>query len=391
MTRGALEGIVILDLTHLVAGPYCSMVLADLGADVIKVERPGGASERALQPLVDGVSAFHLTLNRNKRSVTLDLKSENGRAAFLKMAAKADVVLENFRPGVMEKLGLGWDALSDVNPRLIFARLSGFGQTGRYSGKPGYDLVSQAMSGLMAATGFPGSRPLRSAVSASDVTGALSCAVGILAALLSRGRTGRGQVVDVALLDSLVSAMASISLLYFATGENPAPIGNRDTSTYPYDSFEARDGTVVLGTSGDKSWAALARVMGRPELADDPKFRHIADRLANQDELAGLIGAWTKTRTCEEIRSALDEASLPCSPVLNAERMSRDPHLALDRKMFRTVPAPGGGTFTVTGPHINLSETPPALRTPAPDAGADAVSVFAQFGLSAEEVLGSRV
>ncbi len=386
MTRGALDGVVVLDLTHLVAGPYCAMVLADLGADVIKVERPGGASERSLRPFAGGVSAFHLTLNRNKRGVVMDLKSAAGRAAFLKMASRADVVLENFRPGTMEKLGLGWGELSGVNPRLVFARLSGFGQTGRWSGKPGYDLVCQALSGLMAATGFPGSPPLRSAASVSDVTGALSCAVGILAALLSRERTGRGQVVDVALLDSLVSAMASISLLFFATGRNPRPIGNRDTSTYPYDVFVAKDGAVALGTSGDESWAALARAMGRPELADDPRFRRVADRLARADELAEIIGAWTKTRTRGEICAALDAAGLPCAPVLNTEQASRNAHLAEDRGMFRRVPAPGGGEFVVTGPHINLSETPPRLRTPAPALGADAASVRAQFGLREDEL-----
>ena len=383
---GALEGITVLDLTHLVAGPFCAMVLADLGADVIKIERPGGASERSLEPFVNGESAFHLTLNRNKRSVTLDLKSECGRAAFLKMAAQADVVLENFRPGVMESLDLGWDRLSAANPRLVFARLSGYGQTGRNSRKAGYDLVMQALSGLMAATGFPGSPPLRSAASVSDMTGALSCAVGILAALLARGRTGRGQVVDVALLDSLVAAMSSISLLYFATGKKPAPIGNRDTSTYPYDSFPARDGTVVFGTSGNKSWADLARAMGRPELADDPRYRHIADRLARQDELAALIGEWTRGLTCAEICARLDGAGISCAPVLNTGLTAADAHLKDDRGMFPTVPAPGGGEFTVTGPHIKLSETPPSVRTPAPAAGADSEAVFARFGLSAEEI-----
>ena len=383
---GALDGIVVLDLTHLVAGPYCAMVLADLGAEVIKIERPGGASERALEPFVNGVSAFHLTLNRNKRSVTLDLKSEKARAAFLKMASQADVVLENFRPGVMEKLGLGWEALSAVNPRLVFARLSGFGQTGRSSRKAGYDLVMQARSGLMAATGFPGQPPTRSAASVSDMTGALSCALGILAALLARERTGRGQVVDVALLDSLVAAMSSISLLYFATGKNPEQIGNRDTSTYPYDSFPARDGTVVFGTSGDASWASLARVMGRPGLAGSPRYRHIADRLKNQDELAALIGQWTRGLTCAEICARLDEAGISCAPVLNTEQMSADPHLAEDRGMFPAVSAPGGGRFTVTGPHIRLSDTPPSVRTPAPEAGADSEAVFVRFGLSAEEI-----
>ena len=378
---GALEGITVLDLTHLVAGPFCAMVLGDLGADVIKIEKPGGASERSLEPFVNGVSAFHLTLNRNKRSVTLDLKDEKDRAAFLKMAAKADVVLENFRPGVMEKLGLGWETLSAVNPRLVFARLSGFGQTGRNSRKAGYDLVMQALSGLMAATGFPGSLPLRSAASVSDMTGALSCAVGILAALLARGRTGRGQVVDVALLDSLVAAMASISLLYFATGKNPSPIGNRDTSTYPYDSFPAKDGTVVFGTSGDASWRTLARVMGRPELADDPRYRHIADRLARQDELAALVGEWTRGRSCAEVCAQLDEAGISCAPVLTTAQMARDAHLAEDRQMFPTVPAPGGGEFTVTGPHIKLSGTPASIRTPAPEAGADSEAVFAEYGV----------
>ena len=387
---GALEGVVVLDLTHLVAGPYCAMLLADLGADVIKIEKPGGASERALEPFVGGTSAFHLTLNRNKRSVTLDLKDEMGRAAFLKMAAQADVVLENFRPGVMEKLGLGWETLSAVNPRLVFARLSGFGQTGRNSRKAGYDLVMQALSGLMAATGFPNTPPVRSAASVSDMTGALSCAVGILAALLSRERTGRGQVVDVALLDSLVAAMSSISLLYFATGKNPAQIGNRDTSTYPYDSFPASDGTVVFGTSGDKSWADLARAMDRPELADDTRYRHIADRLAHQDELAALIGEWTKTRTCAEICALLDEAGISCAPVLNTEQMARDAHLGEDRRMFPVVPAPDGGQFTVTGPHIKLSETPPSVRTPAPEAGADSEAIFAQFGLSEAEIRALR-
>ncbi len=241
--EGLLEGVTVLDLTRVLAGPYCGMLLADMGANVIKVEDPnGGDDSRSMGPFINGQSCYFINFNRSKRGCTLNLKDENAKAVFKQMVKKADIVIENYRPGTMEKLGLGYDQLKELNPGLIYGCVSGFGHTGPLSRRAGYDIIGQAMGGLMSTTGWPGGEPTRTGTPIGDVLGGLNLAIGVLAALNRKQRTGKGEKVDVALVDSVVSAMTNITMIYLAEGRGPSLIGNRYESTYPYDSFRAGDG-----------------------------------------------------------------------------------------------------------------------------------------------------
>jgi crotonobetainyl-CoA:carnitine CoA-transferase CaiB-like acyl-CoA transferase len=260
MSIGALAGIKILDLTRVLAGPYSSMLLGDLGADIIKVEIPGqGDESRAYMPQVKGESAYYMNLNRNKRSITINLKKDKGKELFRNLVSKVDIILENFRPGTMEKLGLGWEDLQKTNPGLIYGCVSGFGHYGPYKDRAGYDIIGQAMGGLMSTTGWPESGPTRSGTAIADVLGGLSVTVGVLAALIHKKETGIGQKVDVALVDSVVSALEIINQIYLSTGRLPTRIGNRYEASYPYDSFKAKDGELVIGCGNDKLFNLLKK------------------------------------------------------------------------------------------------------------------------------------
>jgi crotonobetainyl-CoA:carnitine CoA-transferase CaiB-like acyl-CoA transferase len=333
--KGALEGLRVLDLTRVLAGPFCTMMFADMGAEIIKIEQAGtGDDTRQMGPFKNGESAYFMNLNRNKKGVTLNLKNPKGKAIFLDLVKQADVVIENFRPGTMEKLGLGYDELKKVNPAIVYAAISGFGHTGRYSQRPGYDIISQAMSGLMSTTGWPGGEPTRTGTAMGDVLGGLSAAIGILAAVHSRGRTGLGQKVDVALVDSCVASLEIINMIYLVEGRVPARIGNRYESTYPYDSFRAKDGSLVIGTANDKLWRNLCGAMERPDLAEDPRFLTVKDRVAHHAELKPLIEEWTTTLTVDEVYAKVDGAGVPCAPILSIDQVVADPHIAGDREMF---------------------------------------------------------
>lgn len=265
--KGLLEGIVILDLTRVLAGPYCGALLADMGATVIKVEQPGkGDDSRSMGPFINDQSVYFANFNRSKMGVTLNLKAPEAKEIFKEMVKKADVVIENYRPGTMEKLGLGYDVLKEINPGIIYGACSGFGHTGPYSKRAGYDIVGQAMGGLMSTTGWPGGPATRCGTPMGDVLGGLNLTVGVLAALVNKQRTGLGEKVDVALVDSVASAMENITMIYQSTGRIPQRIGNRYESTYPYDVFPASDGDVVIAAGNAKLWKILCSVMGSPEL-----------------------------------------------------------------------------------------------------------------------------
>lgn len=386
--KGALSNLKVLDLTRVLAGPFCTMMLADMGADVIKIEQAGkGDDTRAMGPFKNGESAYYMNLNRNKRGVTLNLKDPRGKELFLEMVKKADIVTENFRPGTMEKLGVGYEELKKVNPRIIYAAISGFGHTGPYKMRPGYDIIAQAMSGLMSTTGWPGGEPTRTGTAMGDVLAGLSCAIGILSAVNSRNITGIGQKVDVALVDSAVASLEIINMIYLVEGRVPQRIGNRYESTYPYDSFKASDGSLVIGAGNTKLWQNLCVAMERPELAEAPEYLTVQDRIAKHEELKVLIEEWTMKYTVDEVLDMVNKVGVPCAPIMTIDRIVKDPHIAGDREMFVKTQHPVAGDLTVTGSHIKLSETPASVRTPSPLLGQHNAEILGELlGMDEEKV-----
>ncbi|MDR2528191.1 MAG: CoA transferase [Synergistaceae bacterium] len=386
--KGALDGLVVLDLTRVLAGPFCSMMLADMGAIVIKIEEPsGGDDTRKMGPFQNGESAYYMNLNRNKKGVTLNLKNPKGKKIFLKLVEKADVVLENYRPGVMEKLGLGYDSLKDVNPRIIYGAVSGFGHTGPYTQKPGYDIIAQAMSGLMSTTGWPDGSPTRTGTAIGDVLGGLSLAVGVLSAIYRQNRTGQGQKIDIALVDSAVASLEVINMLYTVEGRVPGRIGNRYESTYPYDSFNAADGELVIGAGNDKLWQRLCDVMGESGLKEDERYLKLRDRVERHAELKAIVNRWVIPQKTADVLKTLENAGIPCAPINNIQQVVEDPHIAGARQMFVEMRHPVAGKIKLTGSHIKLSETPASLRTPSPSLGQHNQEVYGDgLGLSLGEI-----
>lgn len=364
---GALEGIKILDLTRVLAGPYSTMIMADLGADVIKIEIPGkGDDTRQFGPFIEKESSYFMNLNRNKRGLTLNLKSEQGKEIFLDMVKEADVVIENFRPGTMEKLGIGYEKLKEVNPGIVYGCISGFGHYGRYKERAGYDIIAQAMGGLMSTTGWPGGKPTRTGTAMGDVLAGLSLTIGVLAAVNSKRNTGKGQKVDVALVDSVVASLEIINQIYLVEGRNPERIGNRYESVYPYDSFEAQDGSLVIGCGNDKLWSKLCHVMELPELIEDERYDKNPKRVKNNKDVKYIVEKWTKCRSIDENVELLLGNGIPAAPINNIERVVNDPHIATDREMFVDIEHPIVGKMKITGQHIKLSDTKAEIKKPSP-------------------------
>jgi crotonobetainyl-CoA:carnitine CoA-transferase CaiB-like acyl-CoA transferase len=373
--EGALSGLRVIDLTRVLAGPFCTMMLADMGAEVIKVEEPGkGDDSRHFAPFRNGESAYYMNLNRNKKGVTLNLKK--GRDIFIELVRTADVLVENYRPGTMDRLGLGYETLKKINPRLVYGAVSGFGDTGPYRLRPGYDIIGQAMGGLMSTTGWPGGEPTRTGTAMGDVLAGLSVTIGILAALRHRDQTGCGQKVDVALVDSVVASLEVITQIYLTDGHIPERIGNRYESTYPYDSFKANDGDVVIGAANDKLWQLVCRVIEQPDLQNDERFDTNHKRVQRHAEIKPIIEAWTKTHSVDEIVDRMLAAGVPVAPINTIDRLVKDPHIAVAREMFVDVEHPKAGVMKLTGAHIKLTETPPAIRTPSPELGQHNEEVF---------------
>jgi len=381
-TDGPLTGTVVVDLTRVLAGPYCTMVLADLGASVIKVEPPGGDDARHFGPFVDGRSAYFASLNRGKRSIALDLKAPADRAVLEALAARADVLVENYRPGTMERLGYGWPELHARWPRLIYAAVSGFGHSGPYAGRPAYDMVVQAMGGIMSLTGHAGGPPTRVGTSVGDITAGLFTAIGVVSALHERHASGRGQKVDVAMLDCQIAILENAIARYFATGTVPGPMGARHPSITPFEAYATADGHVVVAAGNDALFERLCAALGRPELADDPRFvdnnartRHVEDlKSALEDALVG--------RTSAEWLSALGAAGVPCGPINDVAQALSDPQI---RARNMVVDARDGETaMRMAGNPIKLSaaaDPPTRGRVPALDA--DRTAILAELGLAA--------
>lgn len=378
--RGLLDGVVVLDLTRVLAGPYCGILLADMGARVIKVENPnGGDDTRKMGPFVNGQSAYYVNFNRSKEGITLNLKAPEGKEIFKQLVRKADIVIENYRPGTMEKLGLGYDVLKQVNPAIIYGAVSGFGHTGPYSKRAGYDIVGQAMGGMMSTTGWPDGPVTRSGTPIGDVLGGLNLAVGVLAALVNRQKTGLGEKVDVALVDSVASAMENITMIYQATGRVPQRIGNRYESTYPYDVFPAKDGDVVIAGGNNKLWGVLCDVMGRPELKDDPRYAEIRDRVERHEEVRQIIVPWTKEHTISQIDELLNGAGCPACAVNTIDSLVKDPQIAGAREMFPEIDQPGIGRLQITAIPQKLTRTKAQVRKPAPLLGEDNAAIYGSF------------
>lgn len=391
--HGALENLTVLDLTRVLAGPFCTMMLADMGANVIKIEIPnGGDDTRAYPPFREHnlqgerESLYFANLNRNKKGVTLNLKTPEGKELFKKMVSQADVVVENYRPGVMDKLGLGYDVLKEVNPRIIYAAVSGFGCYGPYHLRPGYDILAQAMGGMMAITGPKGGGPTRAGSALGDILGGLHVTIGILAAVNARTITGRGQRVDVSLMDSVIAATENTALKYLESGEIPPRMGNRYAAVSPYDGFRCKDGVVIIACGNQKLYNKLCtEILDRPDMITDPRFVDMPGRLKYQDDIQVVVEGWLKDKTMHEATDILLSHGIPAGPILDISQILADPHVK-EREMFVEMEHPTLGHITVNGCAIKLMDTKPAVRTPAPALGQDNRAVYQQMlGLSDAE------
>jgi formyl-CoA transferase len=380
LQEGALKGIRVLDMGRQLASPICTAFLGDFGADVIKLETPGkGDDSRNNVPAGGYFAAF----NRSKRGITLDLKK--GKDIFLRIVKEIDVLVENFRPGVLDKLGLGYDELKKVNPGLIYAEISGFGESGPYSMRAGLDPLIQGMTGIMSVTGFPGNRPVRCGASMCDVMAGTNAVIGILAALEARRLTGKGQKIDLALSDIGIVAMTSINQRYLSTGEIPEAMGSTFAAAAPGGSYQAKDGEVILQPTGKNGWKKFCSVIGREDLYDNPLYRTNPDRVAHRAELDKQIEEWTKDKTVDEIVASCRSWDLVAGPVLNVEQVVNDPHFSKARSMIVTVGLEGYDAFRIPGQAIKLSETP-AVLTDAPGLGQHNKEIYGALGYSSEEL-----
>ena len=386
---GALEGLRVIDFTTNLSGPYCAMLLGDQGADVIKVERPGGEAMRQTPPFVGSESAPFMLWNRNKRSIVLDLKRAEDTQAAWELCTGADVVVENFRPGVMARLGLGYEALSAANPGLVMTSISGFGQTGPYSHRGGFDLITQAMSGLAATNGPEDGPPFRLPIAISDVGAGMFGAYATMVALHGRERTGRGQQVDVSLYESAMSFCVYEAAAYFATDEVPDRIGQRHRGSSPYQILKAKDGYLAVGGAQQNLWFRICEVLGRPELTEDPRFRTKADRVTNNDALIDIIQGVLATRPRDAWLADLEAAGVPAGPVMDHGEVFTDPH-TLARDMVVPVEHPGAGPTRTIGTPVKLGDTPGGVARPAPCLGEHTEEILAELGVRRNGMLDKR-
>ena len=387
MTDSALSGMVVLDLTQIMAGPFCTMTLADMGANVIKVEKPNGGDDnrRMGPPFIKDWSAGFLALNRNKRSLVLDLRSEDGQAAFKRLAKGADAVVENFRPGVMDRLGLGYDVLAAIKPSLIYCSVSGFGNTGPDAKKGGFDLVAQGVSGLMSITGHPSMPPAKVGVPITDISAGLLAANGVLCAYIYALKTGQGQQVDTSLMEAGVAYTVWESSVYFAEGAIPGPLGSAHRVSAPYHALRTSDGYLNIGAATQPTWEQLCRAIGLETLIDDPRFILPGDRKARQDELADLLEeTFTKDTTSNWLKM-LEEAGVVAGPIYNMDQVYKDPQV-LARKMLVDLEDSDLGTIHNIGIPVKLSGTPGQIRTRAPMLGEHSAEVLREHGFSQSEV-----
>jgi crotonobetainyl-CoA:carnitine CoA-transferase CaiB-like acyl-CoA transferase len=364
----ALAGVRVLELTQVMAGPFCGQVLADMGADVIKVEPPDGGdqSRRSLGFAMRGEdTAAFLAVNRNKRSAVIDLKDPERRELFYRLVKTADVLIENYRPGVAARLGVDYETLSELNPRLIYASISGFGQTGPYAMRPGFDLIAQGLAGVMSVTGEPGGEPVKCGIPISDLSSGLFCAVAILSAYVARERTGRGQRIDTSLFEGALALSIWETAELWATGRTPEALGSAHRLTAPYQALRTRDGHITVGGNNQRLWERTCAAIGREDLVEDPRFATNADRMANRAELVAELESALAARDTDDWVKTLEAAEVPVGPIHDYRQVFEDPH-TLAREMMVEVEHPVEGTVKALGIPVKLSDTPGAVRRPAP-------------------------
>ncbi len=387
-TDGPLAGITVVDLTRVLSGPYCTMMLADMGARVIKVEQPGrGDDTRGWgPPFQNGESSYFMSINRNKESLTLNLKHTEGRHALEQLLEQADVLVENFRPGTLERLQLGYQDVAERWPRLVYCSVSGFGQTGPRRTEPGYDAVMQGEGGLMSITG-PGDGPAyRLGVAIADITSGMFAAYGVAMGLLARHRTGRGQYIDVGMLDSVAALLTYQAGIYFTTGVAPPRMGNRHPTIVPYETLEAADGEFVVAVGNDQLWRAFCSLLDLETLTDDPRFAKNKDRVEHRDELRAVLLESLKTRTVAQSIEMLKGAGIPCGAVRDLEEVLTDPQI-VERAMVVAMDHPVAGAIRALGVPIKLADTPGEVRTPPPTLGQHTEQILGNdLGYSAEAV-----
>lgn len=383
----ALSGVKVLDLTQVMAGPFCCQVLGDLGADVVKVEPVGvgDVTRGGMGTLLSGgESSAFLAVNRNKRSITIDLKTEAGRGVLHRLAADADILVENFRPGVTGRLGVDYETMRRINPGLVYASISGFGQTGPYAARPGFDLIAQAMSGVMTVNGEPGSEPLKTGIPIADLSAGLFCAIGILSAYIARRTTGEGQYVDVSLFDSALALSIWETAELWATGEVPRAVGSAHRMSAPYQRLRTADGFLVLGANSPRLWRGLCDALDREDLWDDERFAGNAERLRNRDELAAELEKTLAERGTDEWVDLLLAAGVPAGPIRDYREVCEDPHTQA-REMVLTMQHPVEGEVRGLGIPIKLSGTPGGIRRPAPLLGEHTAELLAEAGFTPDE------
>ncbi len=379
-SRMALADIRVLDLSRVLAGPFCTMLLADFGADVIKVEAPGRGDDTRHwgPPWAGGESAYFLSVNRNKRSITLNLKHERGRQILLDLVARSDVFIENFKVGTAKRLGLDYETLREINPRLIYCSITGYGQTGPYRDRPGYDFVIQAEGGIMSITGPADGEPHKVGVAIVDITAGLFAATAILAALHHRERTGEGQYIDIALLDAQVGWLANVAQNYLVSGEVPKRYGNAHPNIVPYEVFPTADGYIAVGIGNDLQYRRFCELTGRMDLWEDERFQTNPGRVEHRDELIPRLRELFRTRTTAEWLALLREAKISAAPINNVAQVLNDPHV-LARGMVQTVRHPTAGELKLVGPVPKLSATPAVIRRPPPLLGEHTVEVLTEL------------
>ncbi|MCH7710747.1 MAG: CoA transferase [Proteobacteria bacterium] len=386
--RGPLGGVTVIELAHIMAGPACGMLLADFGADVIKVERiPGGDDSRSFATVdIEGESPTFMMMNRNKRGIAVDLKTEGGKKVLRRLLKTADVVIENYRRGTMERLGLGYDRLKEANPGLVYCEISGFGRTGPYADRGGFDLIAQGMSGLMSITGEgPDRPPVKAGAPITDITAGILAAFGVLAALLERQHSGLGQRVDTSLFEAGITHTFWQSALALASGVSPGPLGTGSPVAAPYQAFPTADGWITVGGANQANWRKLLGVLETPELGEDPRFGENPDRMENIAALEEILNEHFIKRTSAEWLDKLEAAGVPAGPVMNVGEMHQDPQ-TLARKMVVEVDHRRAGKVKTLGPPVKLSRTPASVRSAAPVLGQHTAEVLTEYGYSAEEI-----